>query len=844
MRLAALAFFFLFMHNTNAQIFQNAFLENEIELFFENVVYGAGISMYDLNNDGLDDITIPGNDGEILVYFSSADSLYPVEMFSSDADLKSLIWVDYDNDGDPDLSFSELDGYVRLFENDGNFSFSEIPLDFESNFPTYNSGISWGDYDNDGFLDLYVCRYEVDLTALENYNLLYKNNGDGTFSDVTLSSGVDDGIQPSFMAVWIDLNQDGYQDIYVINDRSVNSNSFLENNGDGTFTNNSSAYGLDIIMDSMSNSFVDSDNDGDFDFFSTNTAFGGNILFENNDDYYSSVTDSGLEINLLSWGAKWVDLDNNMWKEVLVTVDDFDGNAYPHLFNNEGGNFFTENLDFPVMAGNSFASAKGDINDDGLYDLAVLFSDTTSHVLLQNRTSTANNWVKILLKGTVSNADGIGSRITVFSGGSSYLEYTFCGSDYLSQDSQYKILGLGENEVCDSLKIDWPSGLEETYYNLYSGSKYTLTEGTMLSPQLSHSGSLNLCEGDSIVVTHNAFPETPIWSNGHSTSSITITDSGTYYLSYLMNGQWIYSDTIEVTFNPFPEILQSNITHVSCFGEADGSIELIYTDYNTEEITLEFGELTEGNYNVELTSELGCSTFTSVDITEPSLLFSVITNSDNSCFGDSLGEIYFQSQGGTPPYLEFLDDYETTYNLPSGFYTAHVQDENGCIFSQEIEISEPIPPQVNIITENAIGNELGSIIIETDNFDIDNVSINDENGSLENYNLAPGYYEIILTDTEGCQLTLSTEVNAIQSINEFNSNIRIAPNPFSDHLIITSSMNEVFSYDLKSLQGESLSTEIINSSNFRIDLEKLTSGCYFLVLTGSFGEKQFKIIKN
>ena len=160
---------------------------------------------------------------------------------------------------------------LTLFRNNGQFNFQEVDLNISENIPTDNYGISWADYDKDGFLDFYICRYVDNAFGQETVtNLLIKNNGDGTFEDVTIQAAVGNGYQQSFSSTWADFNKDGNIDLYVVNDRTMWPNVLFLNNADGTFTDASVSSNSDVAVDAMTSTIGDMDNDRDLDIYVTN----------------------------------------------------------------------------------------------------------------------------------------------------------------------------------------------------------------------------------------------------------------------------------------------------------------------------------------------------------------------------------------------------------------------------------------------------------------------------------------------------------------------------------------------------------------------------------------------
>ena len=175
--------------------------------------WGSGVSFYDFNQDGWDDISLAKENGVFGIYINNQGSYQAANfILSNSGGTKQLLWVDYDNDGDLDVFITSLDGKNHLYNNDGNFNFTDVTLiSGIDTGPAQNYGASFGDYDKDGFLDLYISRYNGgsgDSTQLQWVNNLYRNNGDGTFTDVTFAAGVADGLKPSFCSIWFDYNLD------------------------------------------------------------------------------------------------------------------------------------------------------------------------------------------------------------------------------------------------------------------------------------------------------------------------------------------------------------------------------------------------------------------------------------------------------------------------------------------------------------------------------------------------------------------------------------------------------------------------------------------------------------
>ena len=261
------------------------------------------------------------------------------------SEVKAVIWIDLDNDGDDDLFVQESSGKCGLLRNDGNMSFTDVTS--ASNLPqdlTEAAGVSFGDMDNDGDLDLHLCRYlEYPMTeSPRDRNALMRNDGNLTFTDVSASAGIDVHLRLSFQSLWWDLNEDGWQDLLVINDKS-GANALFQNQGNGTFLDVADSLNMNLVMDCMSASLGDMNQDGRQDLFHTNTQFGGDglgskLLVQKQDQTFEELSEPhGLDIDRFCWGALWMDVDNDTDLDLFVAEHDFlSPYGENHLYENQG----------------------------------------------------------------------------------------------------------------------------------------------------------------------------------------------------------------------------------------------------------------------------------------------------------------------------------------------------------------------------------------------------------------------------------------------------------------------------------------------------------------------------
>jgi len=443
---------------------------------------GNGVTFYDFDQDGWDDITLNTETGQPLRFYKNINGNFqevtlniPVINYQT----KQVNWVDFDNDGDKDLFVTSNSNGNKLFENTGDLNFQDITFSsglYENNMFSY--GASWGDYNNDGLLDVFISNRTSTVR-----NKLYKNNGDGTFEDVGIAAGILSPAVESFCAAFLDINNDGFQDIYVTNDKTNNSNVLYKNNGDGTFTDISISSGTNVSIDAMTVTVGDYNNDGWFDIYITNNP-SGNVLYRNNGDetFTNVAASSGTIFNSISWGASFFDADNDMDVDLYVcgmfdaTEDNFIRAAFYE--NNGDETFNLSNSSFPGDDRAGFSSAIADTDNDGFLELVVSNNNDQNLFLWKNTTTNSNNWLKVNLEGTLSNKDGIGSIIEMSVNGNKYYRYTLNGEGYLSQNSRTQSFGLGTNLVVDYLKVSWLSGLEDVFYNVSANQVLDIVEGS------------------------------------------------------------------------------------------------------------------------------------------------------------------------------------------------------------------------------------------------------------------------------------------------------------------------------------------------------------------------------
>jgi enediyne biosynthesis protein E4 len=431
---------------------------------------------------------------------------------------------DFNNDGYPDMYVT---GYGRaiMYSNNGDGTFADVTAQAGvADVGNWSSSAGWFDFDKDGWLDLVVTNY-IEWSPKNNFwcgerkpgyrsycnpnnyrgqrTKLYHNNHDGTFSDISDKSGIGTPESKGMSMVLADFNNDGWPDIAIANDTWPNF--LFENNHDGTFNDVSLISGLAASEDGryeagMGIDAADVDGDGNLDIYITHLDFELNRLYHNNGDgtFTDATYRSGIgnkAILLSGVAAKFIDYDNDGWPDILQANGAMVDNVQLYhslvsykepllMFHNLGHGKFektSESLgpDFNrPMAGRGLATA--DFFNDGQVGIAVNCRGE-SPVILRNE-GTLNHWLEVLLIGTKSNRDGIGSLLKLSSGGVVQVDQSKGGTSYMSASDSRIHFGLGKRDKIDSLEITWPSGKVDKLTNIPVDSVIAVKEGAGIVP--------------------------------------------------------------------------------------------------------------------------------------------------------------------------------------------------------------------------------------------------------------------------------------------------------------------------------------------------------------------------
>lgn len=482
---------------------------------------GTGSAWLDYNKDGNLDLYVTMRDGANRLFrndgfdpgsgeYTFTDVAGTLGVADAGGDGGGVSIADYNNDGWDDIFLANCQGN-RLFKNNGPngvgvFSFTDVIttafVDGTAGGASRSPSASWGDYDKDGYLDLYIAQHYQTVynpTGGTTQDFLFYNNGPDlngniTFTDVSNLLNLPNLVGGGFIGGWSDYDKDGDMDLFLINDCpiAIGLPTKVWRNDGGTdpltwnFTEVAVSIGIDDCRNGMGIGVGDYNRDGWMDIFYTN--IGDCVLYSNDTDgTFTDISASagidGQPATHYSWGPAFLDYDLDGWQDIMVSVGTLSFNPgsdpQPNLFyRNNGNNTFTEMGATLGLADvrRSRSAIYGDYDNDGDLDLYVA-NYGQSCVLNKNELNNGNHWFKVHLSGTQGNQDGLGSKIklTTPDGVVQYYE-TKSGSNLGGGDSPYAHFGLGTNTSITELEITWLSGEVQTYTNLPVDQLYLVTE--------------------------------------------------------------------------------------------------------------------------------------------------------------------------------------------------------------------------------------------------------------------------------------------------------------------------------------------------------------------------------
>ena len=501
-------------------------------------VNGTGACWFDYDNDGHVDLYIvngstvedlksgKGRRQQNYLYRNSGDGTFTdlteAAGVAGDGWGQGCAAADYDNDGYTDLLVTNF-GPNELFHNNGDGTFTETgDATGVAGGDTWHTGVAFADYDNDGFVDIYIAGYvEFDVDEPANYaklcyhrtmptfcgprgfvaapDFLYHNNGDGTFSDVTREAGVEDTeLYYGLGVAFEDFDGDGHPDIFIANDASFNY--LYRNLGNGKFKEEALRAGIACCEDGVEQADMgiavgDYNNDGRPDVFITTYSEDHYSLFQNQGKFFVDVTrETGLykvTLPYLGWGALLFDYDHDGFRDLFTANGHIFPGADEHftdtpyrqqllLLKNSGGEKFEDVSREVGLAALEPTAGRGaaasDYDNDGDIDVLVVNMDATPS-LLRNRLGGSRNWLQVRTIGTRSNRSGIGARVEVVAGGLKLTDSVRSGGSFLSHNDMRLHFGLGPQKRVDLVTVSWPSGVVDRVRNVAVNQQIVIEEG-------------------------------------------------------------------------------------------------------------------------------------------------------------------------------------------------------------------------------------------------------------------------------------------------------------------------------------------------------------------------------
>ncbi|RKU06390.1 hypothetical protein C6503_26100 [Candidatus Poribacteria bacterium] len=490
---------------------------------------GSGVALFDFDND--DDLDLylvngsdlPGTTSRIpptnRLYRNDGDTFTDVTTQASVGNTGYGLGCcvgDYNNDGFTDLYVTNFGANV-LYRNNGDGTFTDVTESTGVGGNQFSSGCAFVDLDTDGYLDLYVVNYvqfdpatnpECTRRGIRTYctpealqgaaDILYRNNGNGTFTDVTATVGISGADGKGLGVVCGDIDNDGDMDIFVANDTTPN---FLYRNDSNTtvkMTEDALFAGVALSEEGraysgMGANLGDFDNDGYLDIVITNFQDQTNSLYHNaQGGFFNEVSFAkGIgerSLRYLAWGVDFVDFNNDGWLDLFVANGHLDDNvaevdpigtySQPNqLFLSNRGLNFVESVDIAAIADQkvSRGTAFGDIDNDGDVDIVVSNLKDVPTVL-RNDSDNASQWLSIKLVGTHCNRDAIGARVTIVSGGLTQIREVKSGSGYISQNDLRLHFGLNDATRVDTLTVRWLCGKVQTLQNIETNQVLVISE--------------------------------------------------------------------------------------------------------------------------------------------------------------------------------------------------------------------------------------------------------------------------------------------------------------------------------------------------------------------------------
>lgn len=523
---------------------------------------GCTVTVADMDGDGLDDICRLSQGHDLFIEYQQVNGQF-VKVHIGDFvtnNPSSWAWgmcvADVDHNGHKDVLAGGNSTGVKIIKIAPDRTFMNMTTLPTSTFFLQNANFM--DVNNDGWEDIFAC----DDNAASH---IWINNGSGGYTvsniiNFDVSTTDDSG---NYGSLWTDYDNDGDLDLYIAKCRQgVNSNTdarrinvLFRNNGNGTYTEAGAAAGLRIGAQSWTANFGDVDNDGDLDAIVTNHDVASQLLLNNGNGVFTdATTGSGFNVTITPIESMMEDFDNDGWIDILVTGDG------QQLFRNNGNGTFTRTTN-NFNTDNILSFATGDLNHDGKIDVYTSYGNiyttptTKDDILWMNSTNNNNNFITFNLVGTASTLGGLGARATIYGPWGKQIREVRAGESYGTCNSYHLHFGLGTATSVDSVVVSWPNGTSQTIANPTINQFVTIKQADCISPDniVSFSGNTTICPGQSVTLLANSGTGyTYLWTTGATTQSIDVNTPGDYSVKIFAPGNncTSYAPIVSVAVNP------------------------------------------------------------------------------------------------------------------------------------------------------------------------------------------------------------------------------------------------------------------------------------------------------
>jgi hypothetical protein len=523
---------------------------------------GCSVTVADANNDGLDDI-IRMDEGHLINFeLQERDGSF-TNHFVADiggGSAWAMTTADVDHNGWRDIVADGSNGIrlIKVFENAGVISSTNTLL---ANSGFFLQNATFCDMNNDGWIDLFCCD-DNDVSKL------YLNDGAGNLNPSTMVNfavnpglfyGNDPADSGNYGSAWIDFDNDQDLDLYVAHCRQSSTsptderriNRLFVNDGNNNYTEQAATFGINIGWQTWTSSFGDIDNDGDLDLVLTNHDHASQVFENDGSGMYTELLNTGFSTSgITPIESVLEDFDNDGYMDILVTGSEW------QYWRNNGNKTFTR--EYGLMAEDGMLSfAIGDLNHDGFVDIYASYGDiytspspNVDDVLYLND-GNANRFITFNLKGTISNLNAIGSRVTIYGPWGVQVREVRAGESYGTCNSSQLHFGLGLNSVVDSAVVWFPSGTTTTFTNLDANQFVTVVEGGCALTGNILTGPFILCTGQTLILNAASGFTSYDWSTGATTQSLSVTSAGSYNVMVTdANGCSNISPSAIVVLNP------------------------------------------------------------------------------------------------------------------------------------------------------------------------------------------------------------------------------------------------------------------------------------------------------